>query len=120
MYTPEPRNILVGISRNYIFELAKKIGIIYHETNLQVEDVENADEAFMTATPFCMLPVTSLHKKNIGNGKRGPIFDKLLKQWNSSVEIDIEKQIKNFNKELENNKVSGPSPYQFKTNTDVT
>jgi branched-chain amino acid aminotransferase len=118
LYTPEPRNILVGISRNYIFELAKKIGIVFHETNLEVKDVENADEAFMTATPFCMLPVTSLHKKNIGNGKRGPIFDKLLKEWSSSVGLDIEKQIKNFNKELENNKISGPSPYQFKTNSD--
>ncbi len=120
LYTPEPRNILVGISRNYIFELAKKIGIVFHETNLEVKDVENADEAFMTATPFCMLPVTSLHKKNIGNGKRGPIFDKLLKEWSSSVGLDIEKQIKNFNKELENNKISGPSPYQFKTNSDGT
>ena len=47
-------------------------------------------------------------------------LDKLLNQWSSNVEIDIEKQIKNFNKELENNKVSGPSPYQFKANTDVT
>ena len=114
LYTPEPRNILVGISRNYIFELAKKLGIIYHETNLQIKDIENADEAFMTATPFCMLPVTSIHRKNISTGKRGPIFNKLLKQWNSNVGIDIEKQIKNFNKELENNKNSGPSPYKFK------
>ena len=120
LYTPEPRNILVGISRNYIFELAKKIGIVFHETNLEVKDVEDADEAFMTATPFCMLPVTSLHKKNIGSGKRGPIFNKLLEEWNSSVGLDIEKQIKNYNKELENNKISGPSPYQFKTNSDVT
>jgi len=118
LYTPEPRNILVGISRNYIFELAKKLGIVFHETNLQIKDVENADEAFMTATPFCMLPVTSFHKKNIGTGKRGPIFEKLLKKWNSSVGMDIEKQIKNFNKELENNCISGPSPYQFKTNSN--
>jgi branched-chain amino acid aminotransferase len=94
--------------------LFRSLGIIYHETNLQIKDIENADEAFMTATPFCMLPVTSLHKKNIGTGKRGPVFDRLLKEWNLSVGIDIEKQIKNFNKELENNKNSGPSPYKFK------
>ena len=34
LYTPEPRNILVGISRNYIFELADELGISYNETNL--------------------------------------------------------------------------------------
>ena len=115
LYTPEPRNILVGISRNYILELANNLGIRYHETNLQVKDVENADEAFMTATPFCMLPVTSIHSKKIGNGKRGSIFNKLLNQWSLNVGIDIEKQIKSFNKELENSNISGPSPYQFKS-----
>ncbi len=114
LYTPEPRNILVGISRNYIFELADELGISYNETNLVKDDVENADEAFMTATPFCMLPVTTIHGKNIGSGKRGHIFEKLLSKWSKNVGIDIEKQIKNFNKELENNNISGPSPYQFK------
>ena len=76
LFTPEPRNILVGISRNYIFELATSLDIPYHETNLLVSDVENADEAFMTATPLCMLPVTSIHGEKIGNGKRGPIFER--------------------------------------------
>jgi len=114
LYTPEPRNILVGISRNYIFELADELGISYNETNLIKDDVQNADEAFMTATPFCMLPVTTIHGEKIGSGTRGPIFDKLLSKWSTNVGIDIEKQIKNFNKELENNNISGPSPYQFK------
>jgi branched-chain amino acid aminotransferase len=114
LLTPEPRNILVGISRNYIFELANELGIKYHETNLVRSDVENADEAFMTATPFCMLPVTSIHYKKIGNGKRGAIFEKLLDKWSKNVGINIEKQIKEFNLEINNNKVSGPSPYQFK------
>ena len=115
LYTPEPRNILVGISRNYIFELAEELGIVFHETNLEVKDVEDADEAFMTATPFCMLPVTSIHNNNIGEGKRGPIFDKLLDRWSTNVGVNIEEQIKKFNKELESNGISGPSPYQFKT-----
>ena len=82
---------------------------------MQVKDVESADEAFMTATPFCMLPVTSIHGKNIGDGKRGSIFNKLLSKWSLNVGIDIEKQIKSFNRELENNNISGPSPYQFES-----
>lgn len=118
LYTPEPRNILVGISRNYIFELAEELGIVFHETNLEVKDVEDADEAFMTATPFCMLPVTSIHNNNIDDGKRGPIFDKLLDKWSTNVGVNIEEQIKKFNKELESNEISGPSPYQFKTKVE--
>ena len=60
LYTPEPRNILVGISRNYIIELARELSIKCIETNLTESDVYEADEAFMTATPFCMLPVINL------------------------------------------------------------
>jgi len=114
LYTPEPRNILVGISRGYIFEIANQLGISYVECNLEKKDVSDADEAFMTATPFCMLPVTQINGKNIGNGKRGIITNKLLTQWSKNVGIDIERQIKDFNAESENFKSNGVTPYQFK------
>lgn len=112
LYTPEPRNILVGISRGYIFELAKELGISCIEKDLVVQDVANADEAFMTGTPFCMLPVTKLNGNNIGNGLRGNITNKLLSLWSAKVDVDIEKQIKFFNSQTKN--MDGPTPYQFK------
>ena len=114
LYTPEPRNILVGISRNYIFELADELGITYNETNLIKDDVQNADEAFMTATPFSILPVTQINGINIKDGKRGEITNKLLSQWSKNVGVDIESQIKGYNKETEDMKLNGATPYQFK------
>ena len=47
-------------------DLCKEMGIPCIEKNLDVYDVVNADEAFMTGTPFCMLPVTSLDGQKIG------------------------------------------------------
>jgi branched-chain amino acid aminotransferase len=114
LYTPEPRNILVGISRGYIFEIANQLGIKYVECNLEEKDVIDADESFMTATPFCMLPVTQINGKSIGDGKRGIITNKLLTQWSDNVGVDIEKQIKDFNAESNNLKSNGVTPYQFK------
>jgi len=114
LYTPEPRNILVGISRAFIFELAKELGIKYLEKNLVVDDVIKADEAFMTGTPFCLLPVTKINGLEIGNGKRGQITNKLLSLWSQKVNVDIEKQIKDFNAELEKNDWNGTTPYQFR------
>jgi len=111
IYTPEPRNILRGISREYIFELAKELNLQYYEKNLDLYDVVNADEAFFTATPFSMLPVTSINRIAIGNGKRGNVFDKLLTQWSKNVGIDIEMQIKAFN--AETNSEAGTSAYKF-------
>lgn len=113
IHTPEGRNILRGISRNYVFELAKEIGFECVEKNIELYDVINSDEAFMTGTPFCMLPVTSINSIKIGNGKRGPITNKLLDQWSKNVGLDIETQIKNYNLEDKNKKQNGPTPYRF-------
>lgn len=113
LYTPEGRNILRGISREYVFELCKELDLECFEKNIELYDVINADEAFMTGTPFCMLPVTSINSIKIGNGKRGPITNKLLSKWSSNVGVDIETQIKNYDLEAKNTKQRGPSPYRF-------
>lgn len=112
--TPEPRNILRGISRAYVMELCEKMGIPCVERNLDVYDVVNADEAFMTGTPFCMLPVTSLDGQKIGDGKMGQITSRLLKQWGENVDVDIVGQIKEWNKTSKKNANNAPSPYSFK------
>ena len=97
IYTPEGRNILRGISRKYVIEeIAPALGIKVIEKNIEAYDVYTADEAFLTGTPFCMLPVTSLNGVAIGSGKVGPLFAKLLAQWSSNVGIDIQNQIKSW------------------------
>ena len=82
--------------------------------NIEPYDVYTADEAFMTGTPFCMLPVTSLNNLPISNGKVGPIFSKLLKQWSNNTGVDIASQIKDWNKASSNQNVDAPTPYRFK------
>lgn len=113
LLTPEPRNILRGISRDYVFELCKSMGIEYKECNLDVYDVVNADEAFMTGTPFCILPVTSLGGQNIGDGVPGPMFKRLIGQWGKIVGMDIIKQIKDWNASEDDSEIT-VSPYSFK------
>ena len=110
--TPEGRNILRGISRNYVLEeLCETNGFIPIEKNIEPYDVYTADEAFMTGTPFCMLPVTSLNGIKIGEGKVGPIFHTLINSWGNKVGVDIEAQIKSWQNGPKNN---GPTPYKFK------
>ena len=112
IYTPEGRNILRGISRQYIIdELGPELDIEVIEKNIEPYDVYTADEAFMTGTPFCMLPVTSLNGIQIGDGKVGQIFKKVLAKWSSNVKVDIEQQIKSWKSNLE---ISSPTPYKFK------
>ena len=117
LFTPEGRNILRGISRGYIFELASQLGIEAIETNIEPYDIYSADEAFLTATPFCMLPTTHLNGLPIGEGKSGPIFKALLEQWSSNVGVDIEGQIRGYGRENKAGEapISGSTPYSFKS-----
>jgi branched-chain amino acid aminotransferase len=115
--TPEGRNILRGISRAYIIEeLCPQLGIAVVEKNIDAYDVNTADEAFMTGTPFCMLPVTSLNGSAIGEGRVGEIFTKLLNQWGKVTGVDIYQQIKGWD-EARTGAIdpNAPTPYRFKS-----
>ena len=67
--SPEGRNILRGISRDYTKQVTRELGYEYIEKNIEPYDVYCADEAFITGTPFCIMPVTSLNSVPIGTGK---------------------------------------------------
>ena len=113
--TPEGRNILRGISRAYVIdELAPQLGLEVVVTNLEPYDVYTADEAFMTGTPFCMLPVTSLNGVALGEGGVGPMFRELLSKWSGNVGVDISAQILRWDQgEPKSSMGKGTSPYEF-------
>jgi branched-chain amino acid aminotransferase len=113
--SPEGRNILRGISRDYVMrELAPRLNIPVIEKNIEPYDVYTADESFMTGTPFCMLPVTRLNGVNIGDGAVGPVFTRLLEAWSESVRIDIPGQIKAWDMASNTAPGDAPTPYRFK------
>ena len=114
LISPEGRDILRGISRDFVMnEISESLGIECVEKNIDQYDVYTADEAFITGTPFCMLPVTSLNSLAIGTGEVGPIFKKLLGCWNEKAGIDIAGQIKNWDAQ-NTSLLDATTPYQFK------
>lgn len=114
--TPEGRNILRGVSRAYIMEeLCPQLGIPVVEKNIEAYDVYTADEAFMTGTPFCMLPVTALNGNLIGSGKVGETFNKIIKRWGDNTGVGIVEQIQKWSTTSNNSGNSAPTPYRFKS-----
>ena len=112
--TPEGRNILRGISRSYVMdELCPQLGLPVIEKNIEPYDVHTADEAFMTGTPFCLLPVTYLDGLPIGSGKPGAVTQKLLKQWGLNTGVEIAGQIKAWGNQNENGQHNVATPYAF-------
>lgn len=87
--TPPERNILAGISRRTVIELAAEAGIPALETDINLYDVYNAEEAFLTTSTYCILPVSSVDGRAIGTGRPGPVTLELLGKWGEMVGLDI-------------------------------
>jgi branched-subunit amino acid aminotransferase/4-amino-4-deoxychorismate lyase len=91
--SPTLRNTLPGVSRATVIELAAALGIPFVERDIQVFSVMNADEAFLSSTPFCLMPVTRFNGVPIADGKPGPVYRRLLQAWSQKVGVDILGQI---------------------------
>ena len=93
IYSPHSRNILEGVSMLTVRELAEKMGWSWVEKDMQPYDVVNADEAWLTTTPYCIAPATRINSKPIGNGRPGPRFSEMIAAWSNMVGVDILAQI---------------------------
>lgn len=91
--SPTTRNILWGVSLQTVKELAPVIGMEFIERDFQPYDVVNADEAWLTTTPYCLAPCTLINRIPIGDGRTGPRFRKMIAAWSERVGLDIEAQV---------------------------
>ncbi|PKL67053.1 MAG: branched chain amino acid aminotransferase [Methanobacteriales archaeon HGW-Methanobacteriales-1] len=80
IYTPSmSSSLLKGITRDSIIKLAKSMDLDVREEQIPREMLYMADEIFFTGTAAEVTPIRSVDKITIGNGKRGPITEKLQK-----------------------------------------
>ena len=96
LYAPEPRNILLGVSRGATIELAGTLGIEVRETNLGRYEALTADEIFCTATTYCLVHAISFEGQTIADGKPGPIFQKLTAAWKELAGVDFVTQAHDY------------------------
>ena len=101
LFTPEGRNILRGVSRGTVIDIAKDLGIPCHETNLETYDVNAADEAFVTSTTVFAIPVTRFNFQPVGDGKVGPMVKSITDAFSENVGVDIVAQAKQYKNDLE-------------------
>ena len=73
--------ILRGITRDSIMTIAKDMGLELVEQRFTKDDFYLADEAFFTGTAAEITPIRELDGRVIGEGGRGPITEKLQKEF---------------------------------------
>ena len=87
--TPSDRNVLGGITKAAIFELAKELRVEVIEGDYTPFDLYNAEEAFLASTSPTFVPIKTVNGAKIGNGAPGPVTLRLIGAWNKMVGADI-------------------------------
>ncbi len=77
LFTPELTSVLDGITRNTVIALAQSVDIPLVEKRITRDEVYIADEAFFTGTAAEVTPIRELDNRTIGEGKPGPVTQKL-------------------------------------------
>ena len=75
---PLDAGLLPGITREFLFDVGRDVGIDVREQVLRDADLFAADEAFLTSTTREAVPITTVDDRAIGNGKPGPVTARLL------------------------------------------
>jgi branched-chain amino acid aminotransferase len=75
---PIAAGALAGVTRAVVFDLAAEFGIPIREPMMTRYDIFTADECFLTGTAAEVIPAVKLDTRLIGDGKPGPITQRLI------------------------------------------
>ena len=75
---PSSTGALAGITAKLAIEFAKNLGYEVAEANITPFQLFTADEVFFTGTAAEVVPIREVNKRQIGNGKPGPVTKKLM------------------------------------------
>ncbi|MGD9943704.1 MAG: branched-chain amino acid transaminase [Burkholderiaceae bacterium] len=77
VYTPDLASCLDGITRDSVITMARDLGIEVREKRITRDEIYCADEAFFTGTAAEITPIRELDDRPIGEGRRGPVTERL-------------------------------------------
>jgi branched-subunit amino acid aminotransferase/4-amino-4-deoxychorismate lyase len=96
LISPPKEKILPGISVAVLADLAAGLDLPFVFRDVSPSDVAAAAEVLLTSTSPCLLPVTRFEGRPIGDGRPGPVFQRLLAAWNQLVGLDIAAQARRY------------------------
>ena len=77
LVTPDHASCLDGITRDAVLTMARDLGIEVIEKRITRDEMYCADEAFFTGTAAEITPIRELDDRTIGEGRRGPVTERL-------------------------------------------
>lgn len=78
---PLDAGLLAGITRAFVLDIARGIGLPTAERPLFDGDLATAEEAFLTSTSKEIVPIVAIDERPVGNGRPGPTTTRLLGEF---------------------------------------
>jgi len=83
---PLTQDVLAGITRGVVLEVARANGIPVQERPIQLEELAAAEEVVFTGTTGEVRPCTNVDGRPVGDGKAGPVTRALSKAFRKHIE----------------------------------
>ncbi|MEY2701092.1 MAG: hypothetical protein RIQ52_1847 [Pseudomonadota bacterium] len=74
---PKGHQLLPGITRDLVLELAARHGIPYVERHITLDELRSADEVWVTSSTREVLPVVTLDGVTVGTGVPGALWERM-------------------------------------------
>ena len=83
---PNGNDILPGVTRMSLKDVARREGIRIEERKFTVSEAKSAREAFMTAASTIVIPIVSIDGVTVANGVPGSVAERLRAEFHRDVE----------------------------------
>ncbi len=86
---PDRSNVLPGVSMQTVLEIADYLGIGVDEGLYNQGQLYDADEAFVSSTRYCLLPVAAINGYPLGHSVPGEVTNNITSRWKELVGVDF-------------------------------
>lgn len=100
LLTPTRRNLLPGITRDTVLELAQRLDIPAREADVTPEMATMAEEMFVTSTSIGIIHARTLNRVPIGTGEPGLVTRQLREALQAEVGLDFAEQARGYARRL--------------------
>ncbi|MFP4185212.1 MAG: branched-chain amino acid transaminase [Thermoplasmata archaeon] len=89
LYTPQTADVLEGITRASVFQIAEDLGYNVNVEKITRDQIYISDEAFFVGTAAEVTPIRKIDRRKISDGK-GPITDDIQQRYMNAVRGKVE------------------------------
>lgn len=93
LWTPPAENILEGVTRTVVFELASRLNLPIEERHFTFYDLTQCEEFFLTSSATCVTPVQEVHGVEPLSSVPGPITKRLIRAFAEETSFNFSRYL---------------------------